>query len=76
MVMGHEMERQIIDAASGEITILEIDEKELKQLIGDFDTIKSIGEITIEKEAAKNAALEKLINLGFTHDEAKSIITG
>ncbi len=68
------MERQIIDAASGEVTILEIDAKGVKEIIGEVHPRKSIEEITEEKEAAKNAAFEKLVNLGLSEIEAKAIV--
>jgi len=68
------MERQIIDAASGDVTILEIDANEVKEIIGEVHLRKSLDEITAEKEALKSTALIKLINLGLSEIEAKAII--
>jgi len=72
--MEHKMERQIIDAASGEVTILEIDAKGVKEIIGEVHPRKSIEEIMAHKQILKNAAIAKLTSLGLTEDEAKAII--
>jgi hypothetical protein len=68
------MERQIIDALTGEVTIVEITAKDQSEMVGKIEPQKSLDEIVAENELLKNAAIAKLAALGLSEAEAKAVI--
>jgi hypothetical protein len=70
------MERQIIDALTGEVTIIEITAKDQSEMVGKIEPKKSLDEIATENQILKDAAIAKLATLGLTIEEAQLILGG
>jgi len=68
------MERQIIDALTGEVTIIEITAKDQSDMVGKIEPKKSLDEIATENQILKDSAIAKLAALGLSEAEAKAVI--